>query len=1450
MALGVATLGLNHVSAQALLLTENFEGAGFPPSGWVTHDADGDGNTWEVSSDGMFSQSGSSRQIAISFARNYENYSDIFGAQDNWLVTPEFTVKNSSVTIEFEYCAQDIENTEPLEVLISESGAEIADFTATLWKTTVDNGYEDDPQVNTKQIGLSDYAGKKVRVAFRHKTSGTYGLSIDNVVVNNQKGPQTPKWYEVMPDAAGGNSVYIKWLNPSKNGSGDDLESVSVNVYRNGEIVHVAEDMVPGSDGEWTDTSVTAGEYSYTLAAFTDEGEGRQISAKNVRVGEDIPAEVAQTCAVAVGNSVVLTWERPTKGANSSYGKPTVFNPENVRFIVKRIEGENETVLTESLNETTYTDAGLEPGKVYAYTVQAKNDAGVSAVLDMATAWLAPEGVAELAVAQTSERVNRSDRVAFDPSDDYDVTQTLYFPDELQFARGSIRSVIYKVYGSQDFETIMPVRIYLGETDKTDFNDKQWADMAGSVKVFEGTLPLVQGSNDYKFDFDTPFEYTGGNLVVTVIKDGKPNAKYSDCFYTVESDRAGRSMVTSTYDKVDIASMPHSTYSDKATNIVPYTRFLVDLKGTGSLSGKITDAATGTPLAGATVSVTSIEGLTATSDAEGMYTVPYLPVGTHTLAVETAGYTGEGATVEIADNAAAVKDFALVRLPNYELKGVVKAGDTGLGAAGARVRLSGYENVETTADGQGNWSVAGVYSGKEYTLQITYPGYDIFVKDIDNDSETVVDEGEILLERSLIPPFAVDAVVAADGSDVSLTWKDPLARTGVPGEKSIGDVSKVYSDGGDYYYTNYNVAHQFLAEDIAEQDMAGLSVTGLKVYIKADGGVFTAHVWEGDRDTHKVLASKEIPASDLVKEGRWVEVVFDEPIEIREGGSYMVGVNCNGYEGSSTFGTAPYDSRVSGKNDVKFDETGSAYNGYSAWCIITECGVPGAPAGVAANDDAPACSYNVYRGSVEEETGLTVWEKVNASPVNETSYTDAGWASLLSGEFTYGVSAVYQNGEAIKALSNTLSHSNDCDVAVTAFVDPKKSVETRQEVSVTVTVTNLGEKPASEIPVTLVIDGAEPVQTVFEGTLNKGESADVEFGTFAIDESVHTFVASTALEGDEVKSNDSQTFILPNKANLELTAYRWSAYGNAGFMKVQSNNPEAADFRKEFTTREGLIISGEYLDGKIYAYTATWYQAPKEFIVIDPVTWTVTEEHSNDDYYVLDMAYDYSTQTMYGLEPGGEDEVNLVRIDLTTGAPSVIGGLGQVVRAIACDREGKLFGMSGNGTLLRIDPLTAQTTAVGDTGFGDVIYLQSMAFDHNTGRLFWAATSENVMGDIYEVDPFTAECQYYGSTMFNGDEPSELVCLHTPYTHIPDGVSAAGKDSAAISASVNAHGEAAVTTPGDASVKVFDALGSTVYSRSVAAGTSRFTLGLSSGVYMMQVTDASGSAVTVKFVIR
>ncbi len=44
---------------------------------------------------------------------------------------------------------------------------------------------------------------------------------------------------------------------------------------------------------------------------------------------------------------------------------------------------------------------------------------------------------------------------------------------------------------------------------------------------------------------------------------------------------------------------------------------------------------------------------------------------------------------------------------------------------------------------------------------------------------------------------------------------------------------------------------------------------------------------------------------------------------------------------------------------------------------------------------------------------------------------------------------------------------------------------------------------------------------------------------------------------------------------------------------VQSNNPEAARYLTEVTPDDALIIAGEYVNDRIFAYTATWYGTPK-----------------------------------------------------------------------------------------------------------------------------------------------------------------------------------------------------------------------------------------------------------------
>ena len=66
-----------------------------------------------------------------------------------------------------------------------------------------------------------------------------------------------------------------------------------------------------------------------------------------------------------------------------------------------------------------------------------------------------------------------------------------------------------------------------------------------------------------------------------------------------------------------------------------------------SITGNIRDQATGNPIVGAQV---SIEGQTlgAVSQADGRYLILNVPVGTHTLVVETLGYRAQTVTVTVA----------------------------------------------------------------------------------------------------------------------------------------------------------------------------------------------------------------------------------------------------------------------------------------------------------------------------------------------------------------------------------------------------------------------------------------------------------------------------------------------------------------------------------------------------------------------------------------------------------------------------------------------------------------------------------------------------------------------------------------------------------------------------------------------------------------------------------
>src|SRR5882724_6586869 len=92
----------------------------------------------------------------------------------------------------------------------------------------------------------------------------------------------------------------------------------------------------------------------------------------------------------------------------------------------------------------------------------------------------------------------------------------------------------------------------------------------------------------------------------------------------------------------------------------------------GTVTGRVTDAGTGSPLVGASVHVEGVR-LSAATDADGRYRIGKLVAGTHTVRARYIGYTPASASVEVRVGEDATADLALVKAAQ-ELNQVVVTG--------------------------------------------------------------------------------------------------------------------------------------------------------------------------------------------------------------------------------------------------------------------------------------------------------------------------------------------------------------------------------------------------------------------------------------------------------------------------------------------------------------------------------------------------------------------------------------------------------------------------------------------------------------------------------------------------------------------------------------------------------------------------------------------------------
>ncbi len=147
---------------------------------------------------------------------------------------------------------------------------------------------------------------------------------------------------------------------------------------------------------------------------------------------------------------------------------------------------------------------------------------------------------------------------------------------------------------------------------------------------------------------------------------------------------------------------------------------------TGIVQGVITDAATGSPIAGVVITVTGTATWTAVTTADGAFKIVDVIPGIITLSTSKAGYAAINGTGTISAGGVMMFSPALSITQSSgatgELKGMMVDKISSVPIAGAVVSITGTKSYTTSTNATGQYSLTNIDPGS-YFISITAAGY-------------------------------------------------------------------------------------------------------------------------------------------------------------------------------------------------------------------------------------------------------------------------------------------------------------------------------------------------------------------------------------------------------------------------------------------------------------------------------------------------------------------------------------------------------------------------------------------------------------------------------------------------------------------------------------------------------------------------------------------------------
>lgn len=300
------------------------------------------------------------------------------------------------------------------------------------------------------------------------------------------------------------------------------------------------------------------------------------------------------------------------------------------------------------------------------------------------------------------------------------LSQCLYMASEIN-SGGVITSVKYYGNFNNTIPEDRPIKIWMLNTTISSFEStSSWIPTDQFTLVFDGTVDLnVEGNYELTIPLDSPFAYTGGNLVVMAHRpmDTEYYSSLNVWRNTATPDFANRTLYRGSDSAVIDLNAPGT--GTRASN-VPNTTFFLNSNGFASLSGTVTSQ--GNPVQNVKVEVIGTNRYTYTND-NGEYIFNFLTPGTVSIKASKIGYYDQTYdNIVLTVDQTSTQDIIINPLETVTISGLV-LNNAGIPISDADINLTGYADYSVQSAIDGTFVISNVFASNTYDLSIIKGGY-------------------------------------------------------------------------------------------------------------------------------------------------------------------------------------------------------------------------------------------------------------------------------------------------------------------------------------------------------------------------------------------------------------------------------------------------------------------------------------------------------------------------------------------------------------------------------------------------------------------------------------------------------------------------------------------------------------------------------------------------------